>query len=284
MGFRAFFDDSGSGVPVFVLSGYIDPVSRWEKFSEEWQALLDEPPKLKYFKMREAAQLCDEFAGMKVHERNRRIQKFFRLIRDSVHLSASCVIPMGPFKRIWKGNIKGDKEWNDPYFVALAEMITLWTEQHTRVRAFELFAQKEGNPSSSYGVLEFIFDDNKKLVAIVPPYYRKIRDQIIPPFRNWIGVSPRFEDDKDFLPLQACDAQSWYFRRLFAEKFNNEPFKPDLPKSCFEAFDDITSLMSFFGPERMRKVISKAPPEKKPARRFKDIHDVLANADFGETK
>ncbi len=107
MGFQAFFDDSGSGAPVFVLSGFVDPVYRWEDFSEKWQALLEESPTLKYFKMREAAHLCGEFGGMKAAHRNERIQKFFHLIRDSCHLSVSSIIPIDPFNKIWKGQIGG---------------------------------------------------------------------------------------------------------------------------------------------------------------------------------
>lgn len=71
--FQAFFDDSGSGIPVFVLSGFVDPVYRWESFSGKWQVLLDESPKLKYFKTHEAARLCGQFSGMKAQQRNGRI-------------------------------------------------------------------------------------------------------------------------------------------------------------------------------------------------------------------
>ena len=285
MGFQAFFDDSGSGgSPVFVLSGFVGPVASWERFSDEWQKLLDESPKLEYFKMREAAQLCDQFAGMKAEERNQRIQKFFGVIRDTVHQSASCVIPMEPFKRIWKGNMSGEKEWNDPYYVAIWDMITLLTDQHNKFRMLEIFAKKDGTPPSAYGVLDFIFDDNPRLAAKVSPYYQIVRDKMHPLFRGWIGASPDFEDDKDFLPLQACDAQSWYFRRLFAERFGNEPFKEELPKSCFAPLDEVYSMMSFFGPDRMRKTVAKAPPSKKPPRIFESIHDIIANGDFGETK
>jgi len=285
MAYQAFFDDSGTSVPVFVLSGFADPVSRWEKFSDDWQGLLDEPPKLRYFKMREAAQLCGEFSGMKVGDRNERIQKFFRLIRDTVHLSVSCVIPMGPFKQIWKGNMEGGKWWSDPYYLAVWDVMTLLTEAHVRMRMLELFAKKEGNPPSIYGVLDFIFDNNDRLAAVVPPHYQRVKEGMDPLSKGWVGASPRFEDDKDFLPLQACDAQSWYLRRLFAERFNNEPFKDDLPKSCFQPLDEIaSSWMSFWSPEKMRKTIAKEPKEKMKIRQFKDIHDILENGDFGESK
>jgi uncharacterized protein DUF3800 len=285
MAYQAYFDDSGSSVPVFVLSGFVDPVSRWEKFSDGWQKLLDEPPRLKYFKMYEAAQLCGEFGRMGVNDRNERIQKFFRLISDTVHLSVSCIIPMKPFKRIWKGKMDGGKWWNDHYYLAIWDSITLLTETHVRMRMLELFATQEGNSPSAYGVLDFIFDDNPRLAAIVAPHYQRVRQEIKNPlWKNWIGASARFENDKDFLPLQACDAQSWYFRRLFAERFNNEPFKDDLPKSCFKALDEITSWMSFWSPVRMRKTIAKEPKEKTKVSHCKDIHDLLANGDFGETK
>ena len=243
---------------------------------------MDESPKLKYFKMREAAQLCDQFGGIKAEQRNERIQKFFRLTQKAVHLSASTVIPIAPFKRIWKGKIDGGKEWNDPYYVALWDMITFLTEQHFHFRLLEMMATKDNQSPSSYGTLEFVFDDNPRLAAKVPPYYQLIRAKMHPLFRGWIGVSPKFENDQELLPLQACDAQSWYFRRLFAERFHNEPFKPDMPKSLFAPLDEIPAAMSFLSPERMRKTVTKAPAEKKPAKRFRDIHDLLANGDFGE--
>lgn len=282
MGFQAFFDDSGTGVPVFVLSGFVSPVYQWEDFSRQWQPLLDEPPKLKYFKMWEAAQLCGEFAGMKAEQRNERIQNFFRVIHKTAHLSVSSVIPIRPFKRIWKGKIAGGKEWNDPYYVALWDMVAFLAEQHFRMRLFEAMATRDRQSPSIYGTLDFIFDDNPRIAAIVAPYYQLIRAKMHPLQRGWIGASPGFEDDQEFLPLQACDAQSWYFRRLFAERFLGEPFKPDMPKSLFGAMDDIPAAMSFFSPERMRRTVAKAPPSKKQTKTFANIHDLVANGDFDE--
>jgi hypothetical protein len=57
-------DDSGSepSKPHFILAGFAAPAAQWAAFADEWQAALDEPPKLDYFKMKEAAKLQDQFA------------------------------------------------------------------------------------------------------------------------------------------------------------------------------------------------------------------------------
>src|SRR6266851_757494 len=64
MPFQAYIDDSGSEPqsPVFVLGGFIAPHEKWASFSEEWQAALDQDPKLEYFKMTEAAHLGGQFS------------------------------------------------------------------------------------------------------------------------------------------------------------------------------------------------------------------------------
>lgn len=282
MGFQAFFDDSGTSAPVFVLSGFVSPDYWWEDFSQQWQELLNERPKLQYFKMREAAQLCGQFGGMKAAQRNDRIQKFFRLIQKAAQLSVSSVIPITAFNRIWKGKIDGEKHWNDPYYLGLWDMISFLAEQHFNMRRLEALAPNDRSSPSIYGRLEFVFDDNPRIAATVRPYYEVARAAMHPVFRGWLGESARFEDDKQCLPLQACDVQSWYFRRLFAERFTQEPFKPDMPKSIFSILDEIPSAMSFFSPERMRKVVTKAPAENNPPKRFADIHDLLANGSFDD--
>ena len=270
--FQAFLDDSGFEEPVFVLSGYIAPVDWWEDFSEEWQALLDEPPRLKYFKMREAAQLSGEFGRMGIGARNERIKKFFDLTWKATHQSVSSVIPINPYKRIVKGRIK--KEWDDPYFIALFDIVSLLLQEHFHLKFYG--AVKKDS------VLDFIFDDNPRLAAKVPRWYQLTRSLLHPVLRNSIGASARFENDHDFLPLQAADAQSWYYRRLFAERLHNQPFKAELPKELFRKLDEIPSLMSFWRSDRMKYFVSKAKPTegRKLDKRFKDIHDVIANADM----
>jgi hypothetical protein len=64
--------------------------------------------------------------------------------------------------------------------------------------------------------VDFIFDNNPRLAAKVPRWYQLTHKMLPPELRHLIAPSPKFEDDLQFLPLQAADAQSWYIRRLFA--------------------------------------------------------------------
>jgi hypothetical protein len=167
------------------------------------------------------------------------------------------------------------KEWDDPYFVALFDIVTLLTEIHTKNRIRRIVD----------GPLDFIFDDNARLAAKVPKWYQYMRSVMHPLCRNSIGFSPRFENDQEFLPLQAADAQSWYYRRLFAEKFHNEPFKKDLPRDIFRPLDNVQAAMSFWGSERMEYVAShsldgRTAVEQNSDKHFRDIHDLIANADM----
>ena len=50
---RAFIDDSGSGgdSPWYVLAGYVGTTEAWNAFDKPWREMLDDPPKLEYFKV-----------------------------------------------------------------------------------------------------------------------------------------------------------------------------------------------------------------------------------------
>ncbi|HUQ50357.1 MAG TPA: DUF3800 domain-containing protein [Terriglobales bacterium] len=270
MPLQAFIDDSGTSAPVLVLSGYISLYYWWESFSEDWQRLLDESPRLAYFKMREAATLSGQFAGMKAADRNKRVVRFIELIKLAAHASITCVIPVAAYKRVVKGNVK--KEWDDPYFIATFMLLLNVLDNQ--------IAQKE---SEEFGRVEFIYDDNPRLAAKVPYWYQLTRSLLRPEARALIAPSPRFEDDKLFPPLQAADLQSWYYRRLFAEKLCNEPFKKDLPKEIFKELDSIPSMLTFLGDQRLSAFTSGKPLEEDrnaPLKRYKTIHEMLEKEDL----
>src|SRR5271166_3973486 len=81
---RAFVDDSGSGgdSPWYVLAGYVGTVEAWDRFDTSWQAVLDGPPKLEYFKASEAESLRPngQWRGITKEERNARIAALIKVI------------------------------------------------------------------------------------------------------------------------------------------------------------------------------------------------------------
>src|ERR1700722_10154118 len=70
---RAAIDDSGSSAPepYFALAGFISDADSWEgenKFLDRWQAVLDEPPALEYFKRSEAFRAEGQFRGWSANQ------------------------------------------------------------------------------------------------------------------------------------------------------------------------------------------------------------------------
>jgi hypothetical protein len=51
---RAYIDDSHTVQTAFVLAGYIATAENWAAFSDDWQEVLDMPPRLERFKMADA--------------------------------------------------------------------------------------------------------------------------------------------------------------------------------------------------------------------------------------
>jgi hypothetical protein len=74
----AYFDDSGSGKegPVMVLAGWIARFTPWMDFSDRWEELLNETPRLGYFKLKEAIRLEEQFGRLKPKQRNDRVFRF----------------------------------------------------------------------------------------------------------------------------------------------------------------------------------------------------------------
>ncbi len=249
---------------MFIFSGYVSRMDWWEQFSEDWQVLLDESPRLPYFKMREAVK---GFGGiMKQGAANVRICKFLELMKLAVHVSISCVIPVALYNRVVKGKVHA--EWDDPYFLAIFDVIMKFIDP----------GHLEGPDGD---VVEFVFDDNPRLAARVPQWYQLTRSLLHDKDRERIGVSPKFENDIKFLPLQAGDAQSWYFRRLFAEKITGEPFPRGVPKDLFKTLDDIPSLVSLWNAERLGNLAcGLAQPYVAQHQRYRNIHDLIDSETF----
>ncbi|HAH64115.1 MAG TPA: hypothetical protein DCL72_01260 [Rhizobiales bacterium] len=97
---QLFSDDSGKlkDSAVCVLAGYLSTAERWAAFADEWAAALSQPPATRYFKMKEAMRLKDEFLGFDEKQRDDRVRTLVGIITRHAMAGFISVIPSEPFR------------------------------------------------------------------------------------------------------------------------------------------------------------------------------------------
>jgi len=214
---QAFFDESFSDEE-FILGGHIATAESWAVLSKEWEQLLPVFGTLNsegkyHFKMSEMAQSS---------ERMERVQVFYKLIEDNVITSISARLNLTDFRRAqdratafvsrmnWNVNFG---MWTNPYFFAFRILLDGF---HTQRNNFTSVPAGEK--------VDFIFDDRVEKTAILQAWneYLEGRDEEV---RGRYGATPRFENDQDFLPLQAADLWAWWVREWYEEDASLTPDK-----------------------------------------------------------
>jgi hypothetical protein len=203
---QAFIDDSFEEDGVFVLGGYISTAEAWAAFSKEWEKLLPlgtlNKHRRYHFKMREMAREPARIA---------RVPLFLKVIEDHALVYVSAKINIAELRsarsRIVVPNINID--WGvfaNPYFVAFRCLMDNLHASRPRMGHVLPLSDK----------IDFYFDnrtDKKAIVTMWDDYVARRRDEV----RRYFGANPRFEDDEEFLPLQAADFWAWWVRKWYLE-------------------------------------------------------------------
>ena len=207
-------DESEDPDGTFVLGGYVASAEKWAEFSKEWEEMLPNGVLDKhgyYFKMSEMAARP---------ERLERVPSFYRIIEKYVVMALSCRINAVEFKhaldRIYVPDMEIDwGHMTKPYVVAFRMLM----------EAFHDYWSKLGRIPAAEKV-EFYFDERseKKIIRKHWDAYMSERPEDI---RRHYGNEPRFEDDRDFLPLQAADLWAWWVRKWYMEGTPEKIGKPD---------------------------------------------------------
>jgi Protein of unknown function (DUF3800) len=214
--FQAFVDDSYTANGEFVLGGHIATAERWAALSKEWEALLPlgtlSNQGAYHFKMAEMAQTA---------ERMNRVPAFYRVIENHVRLSISARMNLADFaaaadrckKTLAAHNFQVDlAKWGNPYFFLFRGLID------------EFHKSREDEGVDRHLPLDekvdFIFDNQSEKGFII-----YLKNEEGKKTRQYHGATPRFEDDKDFLPLQAADLWAWRVREWYEEEANDPPAK-----------------------------------------------------------
>ena len=199
---QVYADDSGGKGQgrVFIIAGLMAYAENWARFSDEWQACLNQQPRLRYFKMREAAACHGEFHGFSEMQRDDRLRQFAQIINRYADICTYTALDLEAFKDIMgKGK---RKPFSEPYFwpfqnFIIGSCVELW-ECNIRER------------------FEVIFDEHVIFAPRVKLWYPVLKamwELREPEDSQIMPTEPMFRRDDEFLPIQAADLFAWCFRK-----------------------------------------------------------------------
>ena len=201
--------------PIFVFGGLIAPAAKWADFSAAWQAALDEPPKIEYFKMSEAANMGGQFSkrrGWTEAKRDDRVVTMTRIARDHASVRVSAWIRRADFDTHILSLPAPVRHlgMDNPYVMLLNQMVL----------AIATFGDQHGIKSPC----DYIFDSeesfDEEVFSAWPNIKWLLKFTARSDIAKFVGERPIFRDDKDFLPLQAADLYAWQVRNLIIK--NNQ--------------------------------------------------------------
>lgn len=196
---QGYFDDSGSdGIrPPFVLAGWIHTAERWGDFSDDWKAELDQRPKIRYFKMSEAAAGQGQFQGMPIEFRKYKVRNLLSVVQKHNPDGLYCFMRWDEWREFEK---KLPASTRKPYvslFFGVLDTVMAYEKNIGR------FPEK----------VELDFDEQGEAGLLALEWYRLIAPHFPAEYKEIFGRSPTMLDDEDYMPLQAADMLAWSVRR-----------------------------------------------------------------------
>ena len=108
--------------------------------------------------------------------------------------------------RIFAPNVRMDWGYSaDPHFLALSFMMDIFHQRRPEMQDY--FSDDK---------IDFYFDNHINKQAIISSWDDNL-ERRPEEMRRYYGATPRFEDDKDFLPLQGADLIAGLVRRSYLE-------------------------------------------------------------------
>jgi hypothetical protein len=185
---------------------------QWMKFSDDWEAVLQQSPAINGFHAVEAQSLKDEFLGWSPEARDEKVFQLARVIEAHPLLSFDCRMSHEAFERILRPVSPYDLR--NPYSVLFQSVMITATRQ-LLLLGIDL-------------PIDFVFDEQGKVGMDALLWYGTFRAGLQPELRNLLGSRPIFKTDKELIPLQAADCLAWHLRRSREEQFMHEN-RPALP-------------------------------------------------------
>jgi hypothetical protein len=195
---EAFIDDSASdtGDRRLYLAGYLNRADKWALFSEAWREELRAAPSIDYLKMSEANALDGQFAGWTAAARDEKLRGLVRVINHFEPMSFEFSLSREEYYRHVKP--VAPRGVGNPHFVCCLHVL-FGLAQYVDI-------EKVKAP------IDFIFDQQTGVSDDLALFLDHMKKSLPRSARKLIaGIA--FENDKQFLPIQAADMLAWHLRR-----------------------------------------------------------------------
>lgn len=209
MNFTAYFDESGTHPEssVVVVAGALARAGRWDYFSQQWQGILTEYG-LDYFHMTDFAQRAGPYSGQSDEDRNLLFNRILAIVTMCVEFSVSIAVPVERFNRLFSGRTR--RYCGGPYGLAAAACII-----DVATAAREL--QPDADPWISY-----VFESGAQGTGqVMKLFAANERDPESKEYFRLLSI--RFENKRQFLPLQAADIMAYEHYLHYPRQMGTNP-------------------------------------------------------------
>ena len=218
MNFSAYVDESESKEE-FVLGGHIATAEAWAAFSKDWEEMLP------YAVRNDGGSFRFKMSEMAINsERLMRVPAFSNIIDKHVLLSISCRLNLRDFARAHEiaiSSLQRDLHlivdfnmWKNPYFYCLRVLVDNMALNRDKYKSIIPLDEE----------IDYYFDERSEKKLISDAWDETI-ERADENQKRYFGSAPRFENDCEFLPLQAADFWSWWVREWYEEDNSDVPDK-----------------------------------------------------------
>lgn len=216
--FQAFMDESQSS-DEFVLGGYIQTAEVWARFALDWEKLLP------YGTIAKNGKRHFHMTEMAYFRKMADVPKFYSVIEKHNLVPVILRMNMEAFKNAQESMRLLAKDlnltidwglWSNPYYFSFRQFLHNF---HIHRHVFE-----DAVPLTEK--VDFYFDNRSESAPIMAAW-SEIRQRFPDEVEKYFGANPRFEDDQEFLALQAADLWSWWVRHWYDEEATEGPDRPE---------------------------------------------------------
>jgi hypothetical protein len=208
----AYFDESGthSGSEAVAVAGYVSTPDRWERFGQEWREALA-AYNIEYFHMTDFANGTNPYKQWPKQKRRHRFERLVSIINKHALASVGIVIPVSFYESAMSPKAK--RISGGPYGHAV------------RCCFMDLAKIDRSNVVGHENVwIDYVFEAGVKGSGMIVKTFRESAKN--ENTRNQFRLhSIRFEDKRQFVPLQAADILAYELYKHMPRQLGIDPRK-----------------------------------------------------------